>query len=272
MKLSRIKEILRAEVLWGEELLDDIEVSNACGADLMSDILADNKTKAILLTGLTHRQIIQTASMSDFAAIVFVRGKLPNKDVIKLAQQEKLPLLRTRYPLYETCGILYQEGLKGDMIRLKEDEHEDILTKPQEELKSINFSYDVKGDDFNNAGKATEQAKKILKQIGIDSSVIRRVSIAAYEAEMNIVIHAYEGKLSFDITPKYIEIIAEDIGPGIDDTQIALQEGFSTASARIRELGFGAGMGLPNMKRFSDVFEINSSVGKGTKVRMVVNI
>ncbi|MDI3480911.1 MAG: serine/threonine-protein kinase RsbT [Tepidanaerobacteraceae bacterium] len=269
MKLSRIKDLLQAQILWGQELLD-IEVANACGADLMSDILADTKTNAILLTGLTHRQIIQTASMADFAAIVFVRGKIPPEDVVELAKQHKLPLLSTKHPLYETCGILYKEGLRGDQAPTEAGTI--AVEKEQENLQGMKLSYDIEGNDFNNAGKATEQAKKILKQIGANSSAIRRVSIVAYEAEMNIVIHAEKGNLSFNITPRYIEVIAEDTGPGIADIEKAMQEGFSTAPDRVRELGFGAGMGLPNMKKFSDVFEITSVVGKGTKVRMVINL
>ncbi|MGI6425060.1 MAG: ATP-binding protein [Tepidanaerobacteraceae bacterium] len=136
----------------------------------------------------------------------------------------------------------------------------------------MRLTYDIIGNDFNNAGKAAEQAKRVLKQIGIDSSIIRKVSVSAYEAEMNIVIHAHKGQLIFSITPKYIELIAKDQGPGIPDIQKAMQEGYSTAPDRIRELGFGAGMGLPNMNRFSDLFEIDSEVGKGTKVRMVINL
>ncbi|MDK2877330.1 MAG: serine/threonine-protein kinase RsbT [Thermoanaerobacteraceae bacterium] len=269
MKLSRIKDILQAEILWGEELLD-IEVNNACGADLISDILADTKTNAILLTGLTHRQIIQTASMSDFAAIVFVRGKVPAGDVIELAKQQRLPLLSTRYPLYETCGILYREGLRGEPAKFSCSSG--ALPRQQEALQVMKLNYEITGNDFNNAGKATEQAKKILKQIGVDSAVIRKVSIAAYEAEMNIVIHAEKGNLSFNITPKYIEVVADDTGPGIADIDKAMQEGFSTAPDRIRELGFGAGMGLPNMKKFSDIFEISSVIGIGTTVRMIINL
>ncbi len=269
MKLSKIKELLQAEVLWGDEFLDT-EVLSACGADLMSDILADTKISAVLLTGLTHRQIIQTAVMGDFVAITFVRGKIPPKDVIELARQVKVPLLRTNLPLYETCGILYEAGLRQTHTK-------DVTLKPEraEEVDSaqtMKLTYDIIGNDFNNAGKAAEQAKMVLKQIGIDPSVIRRVSIAAYEAEMNIVIHAHKGQLIFAITPAYIELIAEDQGPGIPDVQKALEEGYSTAPARIRELGFGAGMGLPNMKKFTDIFEIDSVVGKGTKVRMVINL
>jgi serine/threonine-protein kinase RsbT len=269
MKLSKIKELLQAEMLWGDDFLDT-EVSNACGADLVSDILSDTKPDAILLTGLTHRQIIQTTVMGDFAAIAFVRGKIPPNDVIELAKQEKVPLLRTKFPLYETCGILYAAGL--GQTQTKDQGLKAISTEETETPQAMRLTYDVIGNDFNSAGKAAEQAKRVLKQIGVDPSVIRKVSIAAYEAEMNIVIHAYKGKLIFSITPAYIELNAEDQGPGIPDIQKALEEGYSTAPDRIRELGFGAGMGLPNMKKFTDIFEIDSVIGKGTKVRMVINL
>ncbi len=132
--------------------------------------------------------------------------------------------------------------------------------------------YDIVGSDFNKAGEAAEQMKKVLKQIGIDPVVIKKASIAAYEAEMNIVIHAFRGKLILGVTPTYIEIHAKDEGPGIPDIHKALQEGFSTASDKIKELGFGAGMGIPNMKKSADIFEISSEIGKGTKIRMVIKI
>ncbi|MDN5331840.1 MAG: serine/threonine-protein kinase RsbT [Tepidanaerobacteraceae bacterium] len=268
MKLKKIKEILRAEVLTGDDGALEVEVTNACGADLISDILADTKKNAVLLTGLTHRQIIQTASMSEFAAIVFVRGKCPAGDVIEMARENGLPLLRTEFPLYESCGRLYEAGLKGDF-----EDSKGLKERQSEEEKiagTMRLVYEVCGGDFNMAGKATEQAKKVLKQLGVNPSAMRRASIVAYEAEMNIVIHAYKGKLIFDITPSLIEITAEDEGPGIEDIELAMQEGFSTAPERIREMGFGAGMGLPNMKKFSDEFEITSVVGKGTKVKMKI--
>ncbi|NLC63301.1 MAG: anti-sigma regulatory factor [Thermoanaerobacterales bacterium] len=270
MKLSEIKELLHAEVLYGENFLD-IDIDNACGTELISSILEDTKTKAVLLTGLTHFQVIQTASLTGFAAIVFVRGKLPSEEVVDMAKSEKIPILSTKLPLFETCGILFSAGLRGkSQSRFQGGMprgHNDL-----EPAKTIKLSYEITGNDFNNAGKATEQARRILKQLGIDSSVIRRVSIAAYEAEMNVVIHARKGNLYFNINPFFIEIIAKDDGPGIPDIDKALEEGFSTASERIRELGFGAGMGLPNMKKFTDNLEIDSTVGKGTKVMMKVNI
>ncbi|HHY47703.1 MAG TPA: anti-sigma regulatory factor [Firmicutes bacterium] len=131
---------------------------------------------------------------------------------------------------------------------------------------SLELSYPVEGNDFATAGEAATRIKRMLKQIGIDPETTRRVAIVAYEAEMNIIIHATRGILKLRVLPGVIEVRAEDIGPGIPDIPLAMQEGYSTAPEHIREMGFGAGMGLPNMKRFSDEFWIESQVGKGTKV------
>ncbi len=134
------------------------------------------------------------------------------------------------------------------------------------------FNFDVDGEDFTSAGQASVQVKKNLRQLGIPTEVIRRVSIAMYEGEINMVIHAKGGKATVKVSEEKIEIILEDHGPGIKDIDQAMQEGFSTAPDRIRSLGFGAGMGLPNMKRYTDSMEITSKLNVGTTVKMTVNI
>ncbi len=128
--------------------------------------------------------------------------------------------------------------------------------------------FTIAGGDFTNAGKASSRLKGILKQIGIPSAVIRRVATAAYEAEMNVVIYARQGELCFVVTPQKITIVVEDEGQGISDIDLAMQEGYSTASKEIQEMGFGAGMGLPNIKRNADELKVESDVGKGTTLRM----
>ena len=133
------------------------------------------------------------------------------------------------------------------------------------------FRFEVDGDDFTSAGQASVQVKKNLRQIGIDPETIRRVSIAMYEGEINMVIHAGGGVAEVGVFDEYIEIILDDHGPGIADIDKAMQEGYSTASDNIRSLGFGAGMGLPNMKKNTDKLEIFSTVGVGTKIVMRVN-
>lgn len=134
------------------------------------------------------------------------------------------------------------------------------------------FRYNVEGNDFTSAGQASVQVKKNLRQIGLDSETIRRVSIAMYEGEINMVIHAGGGVAEVCVTEDYIDIILEDTGPGIEDIERAMQAGYSTAPDNIRSLGFGAGMGLPNMKKNSDSMEITSTVGVGTRIVMRINM
>lgn len=134
------------------------------------------------------------------------------------------------------------------------------------------FRFDVDGSDFTSAGHASVQVKKNLRQLGVSPEVIRRVSIAMYEGEINMVIHAGGGIAEVKVYEDCIEIILDDKGPGIKDIDQAMQEGFSTAPDNIRSLGFGAGMGLPNMKRYTDSMEISSTVGEGTRIVMKVNI
>ena len=137
---------------------------------------------------------------------------------------------------------------------------------------AISLSFDVSKNDFSSAGEASSSIKKILNQLGIQTSITRRVAIATYEAEMNIAIHSLGGKIEFTIDPDKIQIAAIDNGPGIEDVKLAMQEGYSTAPNKIRELGFGAGMGLPNMKKCSDEFDIVSTKGIGTKLVMKIFI
>ena len=136
----------------------------------------------------------------------------------------------------------------------------------------LTFHFDVDGSDFTSAGQASVQIKKNLRRLGISPEIIRRVSIAMYEGEINMVIHAGGGVADVSITEEYIEIVLTDKGPGIKDIDQAMQEGFSSAPDAVRSLGFGAGMGLPNMKRYTDYMHIDSVVGQGTTVTMRVNI
>ena len=134
------------------------------------------------------------------------------------------------------------------------------------------FRFDVDGDDFTSAGQASIQIKQNLRRLGISPETIRRVSIAMYEGEINMVIHAGGGEAVVKVYEDYIEIILADKGPGIKNIDQAMIEGFSTAPDQIRSLGFGAGMGLPNMKRYTDEMHIESTVGVGTNVTMRVNL
>lgn len=134
------------------------------------------------------------------------------------------------------------------------------------------FRYEVDGDDFTLAGEISSKVKKRLKQLGLPPEVIRRVAIAMYEAEINMVIHADGGTITVEVTPEAVHIIFADRGPGIPDIEKAMQEGFSTASHEVRELGFGAGMGLPNIKKNSDEMKITTVVGEGTTIELTIRI
>ena len=133
-------------------------------------------------------------------------------------------------------------------------------------------AYDVAGADFTNAGRASTGIKETLKHMGLPSALIRRVAIAAYEAEMNMVMYARRGTMTLRVTPSDVVIAARDEGPGIPDIGLAMQEGYTTATPEMRELGFGAGMGLPNIRRNTDDLAISSEVGRGTTVVMTVHV
>ena len=130
------------------------------------------------------------------------------------------------------------------------------------------FNYNVEGGNFSKAGFVSSEVKKILKQINIDSKIIKRIVVALYEGEVNVVAHALSGKVSVEIDDTQISVRIEDKGPGIENIELAMKEGFSTASESVREMGFGAGMGLSNIKKNTDWFNINSKVGEGTVLEM----
>ena len=134
----------------------------------------------------------------------------------------------------------------------------------------LTFHFDVDGENFTSAGHASVKVKKILRELGLDPETIRKVSIAMYEGEINMVIHANGGIIDVIITTKDITMILKDKGPGIKDLDLAMQAGYSTASENVRALGFGAGMGLPNMKKYSDEMNIETEIGVGTTVTMKV--
>jgi anti-sigma regulatory factor (Ser/Thr protein kinase) len=135
---------------------------------------------------------------------------------------------------------------------------------------AMKLHYEILKDDFSRAGEASSKIKNMLRQLAIDANILRRIAIATYEAEINLVIHSLGGTIDVYIKPDCIEIYVEDVGPGIENIDLAMTKGFSTATAVAREMGFGAGMGLPNMEKVSDEFIIESTFGVGTQIKMVV--
>ena len=138
-------------------------------------------------------------------------------------------------------------------------------------VKPYSQTFTIEGRNFINAGKASTEIKSVLTQLGVAPAAIRRVAIATFEAEMNVVMYALRATLTFEVTPEAVRVVIEDSGPGIPDIALAMQEGFSTATNEMREMGFGAGMGLPNIKKNADNFAITSVVGQGTQLHVQVN-
>jgi anti-sigma regulatory factor (Ser/Thr protein kinase) len=139
-------------------------------------------------------------------------------------------------------------------------------------MSSTEGVFFLTGKDFKNAGAASSSLKGILEGLGIPPVIIRRVAIAAFEAEMNATIYAVAGMMNYYVTPEMIKIRIQDMGPGIENIELAMKEGFSTAPDYIREMGFGSGMGLPNIKRNSDTLTVNSIIGEGTTVEFIINL
>lgn len=135
----------------------------------------------------------------------------------------------------------------------------------------MQLQFHIQGGDFSAAGKASSEVKKTLKELNISPVIIRRTAVALYEAEVNVVAHAYKGTMTADITPKQINVRIEDEGPGIADISKAMEEGFSTATDAVRQMGFGAGMGLPNIKKNTDEMKLTSTPGVGTTLEITVN-
>ena len=138
-------------------------------------------------------------------------------------------------------------------------------------MSMLTLRYEVPGDDFTRAGEASSDVKRKLKQLGYNPEAIRKVAIAMYEGEINMVIHAGGGEAIVDIDPRQVHVVLRDHGPGIQDVEKAMQEGWSTAPDNVRNLGFGAGMGLPNMKKYTDELRIETKGGEGTSLYMTVN-
>lgn len=264
VSIKLIQEILEAK-LWVGNISDGEYISGIYASDLMSDVLAYGKSGSVLFTGLNSVQAIISAYMAEFKGIIFLRNKVPEKEIFDFAKSKGMFVLSTFYDMYEACvrvaGIEREPVTKTEKIETgKRDDN--IIT----------HSFSIDGSDFASAGLVSTQIKAILKSVGYDPSIIRRAAISTYEAEMNVVMHARKAEVTLTASEKEIYIIFIDEGKGIKDIDMAMKEGYSTATEEQRALGFGAGMGLPNIKKNADLLEINSVVGIGTRTEITFYI
>ena len=258
MTLSEVKDILQAELVT-EDIDLSLEVTSACAADLMSDVLAYGKSGSILLTGLNTIQAAISAYMAEFKGIVFIRSKIPDDEIKLFAKEKGLIILSTNADMYEACVKI--ANIEGEVPVTKE------IIEPAKKTENITtHSFKINGQDFAAAGMVSTQIKTILKSIGYDPNLIRRVAISTYEAEMNVVMHARKADVILKASDEGIEVIIHDEGKGIDNIELAMKEGYSTATEAQRAMGFGAGMGLPNIKKNTDKLNIESEVNKGTLI------
>jgi len=261
VEIRIIKDVLGASILGGEERLGE-SVEHIYASDLMSDVLAFGKPHSMLLTGLATRQAVISAHMAEFKGVVFIRGKKPRDGSEQFAKDNELVLLSTDLDMFDACARL-DESWKKEHHALEKGATE---YKKEEILLSRELC--INGNDFAHAGLVSTQVKSILKKIGLDPKLIRRVAISTYEGEMNVVMHAKCARVNLSVTPKLIEVVIDDEGKGIPNVQEAMEEGFTTATEEMRAMGFGSGMGLPNIRKNSDELEVSSEIEKGTKVQM----
>ena len=259
--VGRIQESLQAK-LWVGDITSGKYVTGIYASDLMSDVLAYGKSGSLLLTGLNSVQAAISAYMAEFKGIVFIRNKIPGSETLKFAREKGMMILSTETDMYEACVRI--ANIKGEAPAI------DAEKGPEEKAKNITIhSFKIDGQDFASAGLVSTQIKTILKSIGYDPQLIRRVAIAAYEGEMNVVMHARKADVTLTASEKEIYIIIMDEGKGIENIDLAMKEGYSTATEEQRALGFGAGMGLPNIKRNADELIINSVVNQGTRIETI---
>ena len=264
ISIEKIKESLNATVYVDGDSPKAV-VHGVYASDLMSDVLAYGKSGFALLTGLNSIQAAISSYMAEFRGIVFLRGKIPETEILDFAKEKGLFIFSTEDDMYEACvAIASIEG--GVSLTPSQIKH----TSTAENVTIHKLHID--GQDYASAGMVSTQVKSILKSIGYDPQLIRRVAIATYEAEMNVVMHAVRARVILSASDTEIKVSIEDEGKGIENIELAMQEGYSTATEEQRALGFGAGMGLPNIKKNSDELNIDSEVGKGTSLQIIFKV
>jgi len=228
--LSSIKESLQADIIVGDKIADAC-VTDIYASDLMSDVLAYGKPGSLLLTGLNSIQAAISSYMAEFRAIIFLRGKVPADDIRKFAVEKGLIVMTTEADMYEACVKI--AGIEGGAPSYAE-----CSAGVAKKQNVTEHEYAIEGKDFASAGMVSTQIKAVLRAIGYDPQLIRRVAISTYEGEMNVVMHAVRAKVKLIASDQEIIVVLDDEGKGIPDINLAMKEGFSTATEDQRALGF----------------------------------
>ena len=270
MPLSKVLDILRIHRISGVPVLEE---GNLAGIISLEDIvraMEKNDLSAITSQYMT-RDVVTVASYDSIvkAIRVFTEKRLGRLPV--LDEDQKLVGMITKGDITRGILVALQKDYKEEEVRRYRARHlfEDIIS----ERTTLVLRYTIKAGDFTQGGKASSHIKRALIRLGADPQLTRRCCIAVYEAEMNLIIHTTNGGiLKLEVEPHRITMSATDDGPGIPDTQKVFQPGYSTATEQVREMGFGAGMGLVNMKRCVDTIDLNSKIGEGSKLVMRIFI
>jgi serine/threonine-protein kinase RsbT len=225
-------------------------------------VLAFGKPNSLLLTGLATQQAVISAHMAEFRAVVLIRGKRSKDGTERFARDHNIVLMSTELDMYDACTAIV--SVRSPVPSAAPPPPP--VTRNESILLSNQFT--IEGSDFAKAGMVSTDVKSLLKKIGVDPTIVRRIAISTYEGEMNVIMHARRAKVDLSVTPKYVEVTIDDEGKGIPDVAQAMQEGFTTSTEEQRAMGFGSGMGLPNIKKNTDDLNIFSEVGKGTVIRM----
>ncbi|MDK2823333.1 MAG: hypothetical protein PWQ67_2183 [Clostridia bacterium] len=259
MTMREAKEIMRLKNISGMPVIDDKKkligiVTIADVIQALDDQKLDEKVK--------DRMTLNVCTVKPYDSINLALS------LFRRYQYSRLPVVNDTNLV---VGIITPNDIVkrlANFLKLDEINEAHISNMVIDETHTLEF--EIKGGDFEKAGLAASSLKKKLLDLGINAQIVRRAAIAAYEAEMNVVIHAVEGILKAQISPEKLLLFITDQGPGIEDIEKAMQIGYSTAPDQIREMGFGAGMGLPNIKKSSDIFKINSTLGKGTELHIEI--
>ena len=269
-RMSDLRDLLREKRISGVPVMDDNQLVGLVSIEDFIKCLSDGNMDCTVQQQMSRN--VKT---------------LYSNDPLIHAVQEFEDYGYGRFPVLDRqtgklAGIITKSDIvKGLLNKMEIDWHEEETQRQQidhsfEEIITddarFTLRYDIIGKDFDRAGESSSKLKKALKRVGIPPDILRRVAIATYEAEMNSVIYTDGGKLVVRVTPERIAVEISDSGPGIEDIEKAMKPGFSTATDWVRELGFGAGMGLPNIKKCSDEMHLESTVGEGTQLRFSIHI